>query len=57
MGELAGVFGAAVITAEQLATLTSVITDNTTVLIPAGLTLMGIMLGISLIPRVIYKFF
>jgi hypothetical protein len=32
------------------------ITSNSTVLIPVGLTIMGIMVGIGLIPRIIYKF-
>jgi len=37
--------------------LVTAITNNLGVLLPVGLTVMGIMLGVSLIPRIIYKFF
>lgn len=50
-------FGTAIVTAEQLAPLSAAITDNLTVLLPVGLAIMAIMLGVSLIPRIIYKFF
>ena len=33
------------------------ITSNLGVLLPIGLTIMGIMIAVSLIPRIIYKFF
>ncbi len=36
--------------------LTSTITNNLNVLIPVGLTIMGIMVAVALIPRIIYKF-
>lgn len=36
--------------------LTSTITSNLNVLIPVGLTIMGIMVAVALIPRIIYKF-
>lgn len=45
-----------VITEEMLAPIVTSITGNTTVLIPVGLTIMGIMVGVGLIPRIIYKF-
>jgi len=45
------------ITAEMLAPLTSAITTNLGVLLPVGITIMGVMIGVSLIPRIIYKFF
>ncbi|NNJ29171.1 hypothetical protein [Lacrimispora defluvii] len=45
-----------VITEEMLAPIVTSITSNSTVLIPVGLTIMGIMVGIGLIPRIIYKF-
>ena len=45
------------ITAEMLAPLTSSITSNLGVLVPWGIGIMGTMLGISLIPRILYKFF
>lgn len=36
--------------------LISAITSNLGVLIPVGLTILGIMVAVSLIPRIIYKF-
>lgn len=36
--------------------LLSAITGNLGVLIPVGLTIMGIMVAVSLIPRIVYKF-
>lgn len=36
--------------------LLSAITSNLGVLIPVGLTIMGIMVAVSLIPRIVYKF-
>lgn len=36
--------------------LISTITSNLGVLIPVGLTIMGIMVAVSLIPRIVYKF-
>ncbi len=37
--------------------LLTTITSNLGVLLPVGLTLMGIMIAVALIPRIIYKFF
>lgn len=37
--------------------LLSTINTNLGVLLPIGLTIMGIMIAVSLIPRIIYKFF
>ena len=45
------------LTADMFTNLTSTITSNLGVLLPVGLTLMGIMIAVSLIPRIIYKFF
>ena len=42
--------------AEMFENLTGTITTNLGVLLPVGLTIMGIMVCISLIPRIIYKF-
>ena len=44
------------ITADMLEPIVTTITANATELIPVGLTVMGIMVGIGLIPRIIYKF-
>lgn len=45
------------VTAEMLAPITTAITGNLDVLLPVGIGIMAIMLGVSLIPRLIYKFF
>lgn len=42
--------------ASMFTALTTSITSNLDVLLPVGLTIMGIMIGVSLIPRIIYKF-
>lgn len=47
----------AVVTAAQLEPVTDAIVSNLAVLLPAGLGIMAIMIGVSLIPRIIYKFF
>lgn len=47
---------AAVITAEMMQPLIDTINANTGVLLPVGITCLGIMVGISLIPRIVYKF-
>jgi len=44
------------ITAEMLAPITTALTSNLTVLLPIGITIMGTMIGVSLIPRIVYKF-
>jgi len=45
------------VTSLQLAPLTTTITGNLAVLLPVGLTIMAILIGVSLIPRILYKFF
>ena len=44
------------ITAEMLAPITTALTSNLTVLLPVGIGIMGVMIGVSLIPRIVYKF-
>lgn len=46
-----------IITAEMLAPITEAITSNLAVLLPVGIGLMSIMIGVRLIPRIIYRFF
>lgn len=53
MGELTGL----TLTADMFKPLVDAITTNLGVLLPIGLTIMGIMIAVSLIPRIIYKFF
>lgn len=44
------------LTSSMFSGLLSTITTNLGVLIPVGLTIMGIMVAVSLIPRIVYKF-
>lgn len=44
------------VTADMFNGLTSSITSNAAVIIPIGVSIMAIMIGISLIPRILYKF-
>lgn len=53
MGEAASV----VVTSSMLAPVTEAITGNLGVLLPVGLGIMAVMIGVSLIPRIVYKFF
>lgn len=46
----------AIVTADMLQPIVSAITGNTTVILPIGLTIMGILVGVGLIPRILYKF-
>lgn len=45
-----------VITADMLEPITTALTSNLQTLLPVGIGIMGIMIGVSLIPRIIYKF-
>jgi hypothetical protein len=49
--------GSVVVTTEMLEPITAAITSNLQVLLPVGISIMGVMLGVALIPRIIYKFF
>ena len=44
------------ITAELVTPIVSLVTQNIEVLVPVGISILGIMVGVSLIPRIIYKF-
>lgn len=46
----------ALVTAEMLAPVTTTLNENLGVLLPVGITIMGVMIGVSLIPRIVYKF-
>lgn len=46
----------ALVTAEMLAPITTTLNENLGVLLPIGITIMGVMIGVSLIPRIVYKF-
>lgn len=45
------------LTADMLKPITDAIQSNLGVLLPVGVTILAIMIGVSLIPRIIYKFF
>ena len=47
----------AIVTAAMLKPLVDTISTNVGVLLPVGIGIMGIMIGIAIIPRIIYKFF
>lgn len=47
---------AVTVTKDMFSGLTSAITSNAEVLIPVGVGIMAIMVGISLIPRILWKF-
>lgn len=49
--------GAGLIDGALVQPIVDIATSNVTELLPAGITLMGLMIGISLIPRIVYKFF
>ena len=44
------------LTSQMLAPITEELSTNLSVLLPVGLGIMGTMIGISLIPRIVYKF-
>lgn len=52
-----GAVANAVVTAEMLKPVTDTINQNLTVLLPVGVGIMAIMIGVSLIPRIVHKFF
>lgn len=44
------------ITADMLAPITTTLNSNLDVLLPVGIGIMGTMIGVGLIPRIVYKF-
>ena len=52
-----GSITALTLTSSMFDSLLEAINTNLGVLLPIGLTVMAIMIGVSLIPRIIYKFF
>lgn len=46
-----------IVTSEMLAPITAAVNNNLDTLLPVGIGIMAIMVGISLIPRIIWKFF
>lgn len=46
----------AIVTSEMLAPILTGLSANLTILLPVGIGIMGIMIGVSMIPRIVYKF-
>lgn len=44
------------ITSQMLQPITEALSSNLEVILPVGMGVMGTMIGVSLIPRLIYKF-
>lgn len=44
------------VTAEMLAPILTTLESNIAVLVPVGIGIMGTMIGVGLIPRIVYKF-
>lgn len=44
------------ITSAMLEPIVTSLTSNLNVLLPVGISIMGVMIGVALIPRIIYKF-
>lgn len=44
------------ITADMLQPITTTLESNLNVLLPVGIGIMGTMIGVGLIPRIVYKF-
>lgn len=45
-----------VVTSQMLAPILDGLSSNLEVMLPVGITIMGVMIGVSLIPRIVYKF-
>lgn len=52
----ASLFGTAIVTAEMVEALGTAVTENVAVVLPVALTIMGVFVAISVIPKIIYKF-
>lgn len=44
------------LTSSMLAPITEAVSNNISVLVPVGIGILGIMIGVNLIPRIVYKF-
>jgi hypothetical protein len=45
------------LTADMVTPISTAVTSGITVLLPIGITIMGALIGVSLIPKIIYRFF
>lgn len=44
------------ITADMVKPITTAVTSNIGILVPVGIGILAIMIGVNLIPRIVYKF-
>lgn len=44
------------LTADMLTPITTALSSNLETLVPIGIAIMGSMIGVGLIPRIVYKF-
>lgn len=44
------------VTSAMVQPIVTAVSDNVGVLLPVGIGILGIMVGVSLIPRIVYKF-
>ena len=51
-----GATNPAVITADMIKPIVTIVTSNIATILPVGITIMGAIIGVALIPRIIYKF-
>lgn len=49
--------GTAIVTSEMVTPLQTAVSENLAVVLPVALGIMGIFVAISVIPKVIYRFF
>lgn len=45
------------VTSQMLAPITSAVSNNLALLVPVGIGIMALLIGVSLIPKIIYRFF
>jgi hypothetical protein len=45
------------LTALQLAPISAAVTENVAILLPVGIAIMACLIAVSLIPKIIYRFF
>lgn len=53
---MGGGITALTLTSDMLAPLTTAFNSNMGVLLPVGIGMMGVTIGVSLIPKIIYRF-
>lgn len=52
-----GTLGAATVTSAMLQPIVDAVNDNVGVMLPIGIGIMAVFIGVAVIPRIVYKFF